>query len=119
MPQRTGKRRSECALGGYRFPPPITIKPNDCCANIRPINYLILIEEIDVLPRLYGRVVISPAVNEELMRSGAPVKVREWINSLLQLKLLGLGHLLSAVRKRSSAQRSKLALQVTPSAERG
>jgi hypothetical protein len=29
--------------------------------------------------RLYGRVVIPPAVKEELMRSRAPVKVQAWI----------------------------------------
>lgn len=48
-------------------------------ADTTPINYLILIEEIGVLPKLYGRVVIPPAVSEELMRSRAPMKVQEWI----------------------------------------
>ncbi len=48
-------------------------------ADTTPINYLILIEEIDVLPKLYGRVVIPRAVGEELMRSRAPLKVQEWI----------------------------------------
>lgn len=42
-------------------------------------NYLILIEEIDVLPALYGRVVVPCAVSEELMCSRAPLKVREWM----------------------------------------
>jgi predicted nucleic acid-binding protein len=45
-------------------------------ADTTPINYLILIEEIDVLPKLYGRVMIPRAVNEELMRSRAPLKVQ-------------------------------------------
>jgi predicted nucleic acid-binding protein len=48
-------------------------------ADTTPINYLILIEEIDVLPKLYGRVIIPLAVSEELMRSRAPVKVQEWM----------------------------------------
>lgn len=48
-------------------------------ADATPINYLILIGEIDVLPKLYGRVVIPRTVSEELMRSRAPLKVREWI----------------------------------------
>ena len=48
-------------------------------ADTTPINYLILIEEIDVLPKLYGRVIIPRAVNEELMRSRAPLKVQEWM----------------------------------------
>jgi predicted nucleic acid-binding protein len=47
-------------------------------ADTTPINYLILIEEIDLLSKLYGRVVIPHAVREELLRPRAPVKVREW-----------------------------------------
>ena len=43
-------------------------------ADTTPINYLILIEEIDVLARLYGRVVIPHVVREELQRSRTPVK---------------------------------------------
>jgi predicted nucleic acid-binding protein len=49
-------------------------------ADTTPINYLILIEEIDVLPKLYGRVVIPPAVREELVCPRAPIKVQEWMN---------------------------------------
>ena len=48
-------------------------------ADTTPINYLILIEEIDVLPKLYGRVIIPRAVSEELMRLRAPVRVQEWM----------------------------------------
>jgi predicted nucleic acid-binding protein len=38
-------------------------------ADTTPVNYSILIGAIDVLPKLYGRVVIPPAVHEELLRS--------------------------------------------------
>lgn len=48
-------------------------------ADTTPVNYLILIGEIAVLPRLYGRVVIPPAVQEELNSSRAPASVRAWI----------------------------------------
>jgi predicted nucleic acid-binding protein len=48
-------------------------------ADTTPLNYLILIGEIDVLPKLYGRVVIPPAVQEELTRLRAPASVRAWI----------------------------------------
>jgi predicted nucleic acid-binding protein len=48
-------------------------------ADTTPVNYLILIGEIDILTGLYGRVVIPRAVQEELMRSGAPASVRAWI----------------------------------------
>jgi predicted nucleic acid-binding protein len=48
-------------------------------ADTGPINYLILIGEIQVLPALYDRVLIPPSVNEELARSRAPEAVRLWI----------------------------------------
>jgi predicted nucleic acid-binding protein len=44
-----------------------------------PINYLILIGEIEVLPGLYRRVTIPPSVCEELCHSGAPEPVQTWI----------------------------------------
>jgi predicted nucleic acid-binding protein len=48
-------------------------------ADTGPINYLILIGEIDVLPALYDLVLIPPSVNEELGRMRAPEVVRLWI----------------------------------------
>ena len=48
-------------------------------ADTTPVNYLILIGEIDVLAKLYVRVVIPEAVREELTRSRAPAAVRAWI----------------------------------------
>jgi len=42
-------------------------------ADTSPINYLVLIKEIEVLPRLYGKIVIPEAVREELLR---PVALR-------------------------------------------
>jgi len=45
-------------------------------ADTTPINYLILIQEIDVLASLYGRVVIPTAVYEELKCTVAPPSVR-------------------------------------------
>jgi predicted nucleic acid-binding protein len=51
-------------------------------ADSSPINYLILIEEIDILTKMYGRVVIPRAVREELLRPSAPEVVRNWIGQL-------------------------------------
>ena len=48
-------------------------------ADTSPINYLILIGEIDVLEALYIRVLIPPAVKEELTWARAPEAVRVWI----------------------------------------
>jgi predicted nucleic acid-binding protein len=48
-------------------------------ADTSPINYLVLISEVHVLPCLYGRIVVPTAVFEELENSGAPTAVRDWI----------------------------------------
>jgi predicted nucleic acid-binding protein len=41
--------------------------------------YLILIEEIHLLPELFTEIVIPPAVRDELAHPDAPVMVRDWI----------------------------------------
>jgi len=51
-------------------------------ADTSPINYLLLIEEIDILAKMYGRVVIPRAVREELLRPSAPDVVRMWASEL-------------------------------------
>jgi predicted nucleic acid-binding protein len=48
-------------------------------ADTSPINYLILIGEIEILAKMYGTVVIPRAVREELLRPSAPEMVRNWI----------------------------------------
>jgi predicted nucleic acid-binding protein len=48
-------------------------------ADTSPINYLILIGEVEVLPALYGRVFVPPAVCDELQRVRASEAVRAWI----------------------------------------
>jgi predicted nucleic acid-binding protein len=48
-------------------------------ADTSPLNYLIRIGNIDILPQLYERIVIPPAVLVELGRPGAPDAVRQWI----------------------------------------
>lgn len=50
-------------------------------ADTSPINYLVLIEQIDLLPRLYARILIPPAVLAELKHLLAPKPVREWAAS--------------------------------------
>jgi predicted nucleic acid-binding protein len=48
-------------------------------ADTGPLNYLILIDHIDVLPRLFGSVHIPDAVWAELSDRAAPQAVRTWI----------------------------------------
>jgi predicted nucleic acid-binding protein len=45
-------------------------------ADTTPLNYLILIGHADVLPALYGRVLIPEAVAQELHGSGTPDVVK-------------------------------------------
>src|ERR1035438_6930039 len=51
-------------------------------ADTSPLNYLILIEALDLLPRLYGRIVIPVEVLNELVDEGAPRRVSEWATKL-------------------------------------
>ena len=46
-----------------------------------PINYLVLIGEIELLPKLFGKVVIPQAVLDELKQAGTPEMVKNWIAS--------------------------------------
>lgn len=48
-------------------------------ADTSPINYLILIGHIDLLPRLFERVALPSAVQAELSDSDAPPEVQRWI----------------------------------------
>lgn len=47
-------------------------------ADTSPINYLVLIGQIEILPHLYLRVLVPPAVIEELAHPLAPAPVRNW-----------------------------------------
>jgi predicted nucleic acid-binding protein len=47
-------------------------------ADTSPINYLIEIGEVEVLPALYGRVLVPPSVCAELQRVRASERVRTW-----------------------------------------
>jgi predicted nucleic acid-binding protein len=51
-------------------------------ADTTPLNYLILIEQIELLPALYERVVIPHAVLVELHHARTPYLVRVWASDL-------------------------------------
>jgi len=44
------------------------------------LNYLILIDAVQVLPQIFGEVLIPEAVCSELQRSRTPSKVATWIS---------------------------------------
>lgn len=50
-------------------------------SNTSPLNYLILIESVRILPALFDRVVVPQSVARELAHERAPELVRSWIAS--------------------------------------
>jgi predicted nucleic acid-binding protein len=48
-------------------------------ADTSPLSYLLLIECADILPGLFSIVLIPEAVRAELLSSGAPNRVRAWM----------------------------------------
>ncbi|MCM1983774.1 DUF3368 domain-containing protein [Lyngbya confervoides] len=44
-----------------------------------PINYLLLIDQIDLLPRLFQQVIIPGIVRDEMLDPLAPPVLRQWI----------------------------------------
>src|SRR5207249_11391263 len=48
-------------------------------ANNTPLRYLILLGYVDILPALYGRILIPQAVLQELQHPHTPVLVRSWM----------------------------------------
>jgi predicted nucleic acid-binding protein len=51
-------------------------------ADTTPLNYLVLIGEIDLLPALYDSVLIPLEVQRELQQPKTPPSVRAWASSL-------------------------------------
>ena len=67
-------------------------------ADTSPINYLVLIGHVEILPYFYGRILIPPTVWEELQDANTPDQVRTWIdqppgwleNGLCRMRLMRL-----------------------------
>jgi predicted nucleic acid-binding protein len=60
-------------------------------ADTGPVNYLVLIQQADLLPRLFGQLFIPPAVWDELNDPDTPAQVRAWLAqnpSCLQIRPL-------------------------------
>ena len=51
-----------------------------------PLNYLALVGAIDILPALFTRIVVPPAVISELQHPNTPTAVKAW---LANARLLG------------------------------
>lgn len=51
-------------------------------ADTSPLRYLILIEHVQVLPALYGHVIVPPAVIMELNQERTPDLVKAWLSNM-------------------------------------
>jgi predicted nucleic acid-binding protein len=51
-------------------------------ADTTPLNYLILIGEIELLPALYRTVLVPQAVHRELQHPRTPPQVRSWASAI-------------------------------------
>jgi predicted nucleic acid-binding protein len=49
--------------------------------NASPLHYLVLIASVSILPELFGRILVPPAVAAELQHPRAPVEIRTWLAS--------------------------------------
>jgi predicted nucleic acid-binding protein len=47
-----------------------------------PLHYLVMIEHVDLLPALYGQVLVPRAVVEELQHPSAPERIRTWLRGM-------------------------------------
>jgi predicted nucleic acid-binding protein len=45
------------------------------------ICYLLLLNEIEVLPKLYGKIIITTIIQQELSHPSSPTPVQNWINN--------------------------------------
>ncbi len=44
-----------------------------------PINYLLLIDQIDLLPQLFQQIIIPDVVQDEMLDPSAPLVLQQWI----------------------------------------
>ena len=52
-------------------------------ADTGPLRYLVQIDQVELLPRLFEKIFIPSVVRDELRHPSAPEPVRNWINSEL------------------------------------
>jgi len=59
-------------------------------ADTSPIRYLVQIGHIDLLPRLFEKVLIPGVVADELRHPSAPQAVQSWMGSKAKIEGLGV-----------------------------
>ena len=46
-----------------------------------PLNYLVMVGKQDILPMLFGKIIVPEAVMRELQARAAPPEVRQWLRT--------------------------------------
>ena len=73
--------------------------PGVVVADTTPLNYLIVIDRAEILPALFGEVLIPEAVIEELRHPKAPLAVSRWLRKLpVWLRITPVQHLDETMR---------------------
>jgi len=82
-------------------------------ADTSPINYLLLIGEIAILPVLYGQVLVPPEVLAELSDADAPPVVSHWVRmppDWLQVRQVRTSHDDPALHQLDPGERAAIRL---------
>ena len=83
-------------------------------ADTSPLNYLLLIGQIDLLPQLFQEVTIPEAVRGECLDSNAPKQLRTWIdNPPAWLKIQSISAIDPTLRSLDPGEQAAIALAQT------
>ena len=87
-------------------------------ADTSPINYLILIELQDLLPKLFGRILIPKAVHRELRSAAAPEPIKRFLDEALDwLEVRTAPEIDPTLRQLDSGEREVIALALSIGAD--
>lgn len=89
-------------------------------ADSSPLHYLILIEQVDLLKRLYSEVLIPEPVLAELSRSASPIAVSGWLSSApewLRVMPVSVEEIASVTESLDLGERAAIALAQTMRAD--
>lgn len=88
-------------------------------ADTGPVQYLVLINEIELLPRLFAEVTIPTAVQAEMLHPAAPEAVRNWATTPPRWLTVSLSSAQTdaALRPLGAGERTAIALALSLGAE--
>ena len=87
-------------------------------ADTSPLNYLVLIDSVYILPTLYGRILAPPEVLRELEDAAGPQIVRAWASSPPQWLEVRKAHAVDLTLPLDAGERASIALAQELAADR-